>query len=60
MPIFVINMYKNTFLKYNINNLTTIALELYKLEKDIKLSRIDKVIGFKNYIIQLLGGNYGR
>lgn len=60
LPIFVINMYKNTFLKYNINNLTTIALELYKLEKDIKLSRIDKVIGFKNYIIQLLGGNYGR
>lgn len=51
ISVYVINIYKNKFITYNINILLDMIINLYDLEISIKLSKIDKVIGFKQFIV---------
>ncbi len=51
---YVINkVYKNTFINYNIDKILSLILQLYQLEVDIKLQKVDQRLGFKQYILNI-------
>lgn len=53
LPIFVINLYKSSFMNYNIDSLLKLINKFYDLEKDIKLQRVNKKIALKELILKI-------
>lgn len=53
VSIYFINFYKTKFINYNIDIVNNFMLSLYKLEVDIKLSKINKNYGFKQFLLEI-------
>lgn len=53
VSIYFINFYKSKFINYNINIISKFMLSLYKVEVDIKLSKINKNNGFKQFLLDI-------